>query len=180
MKCDFCKINEAIFHIKEVSNNKKNTIHLCMDCAAQIGYNLSKDDINFLFYDFINRVFMQGSKNIGREGIPMRCPNCGIGLKEIFDKQIVGCEYCYNVFEKVIDNILIKNNNSLNYKGKYPKDIKEIIKRKEMLRELKNKLEECILIKDFKEAAVIRDKIKKLKRNFTFHKGDSGKYFENG
>ena len=49
-----------------------------------------------------------------------------------------------------------------------------------MLRELKNKLEECILFKDFKEAAVIRDKIKKLKRNFTFHKGDSGKYFENG
>lgn len=170
MKCDFCKINEAIFHIKEVSNNKKNIVHLCMDCAAQIGYHLSKDDINFLFYDFMNRVFTQSRKS--RESIPLRCSFCGMGLKEIFDKQIVGCEKCYDSFYKIIDNILIKINNSLSYRGKYPDEINNIIKQKEMLKELKERLEECIYIKDFKGAAIIRDKIKKIKNNFLSYKND--------
>lgn len=169
MKCDFCKTNEAIFHIKEIKNNKKSIIHLCMDCAAQIGYNLSKEDINLLFYDFINKMF-NTTKNF-KDEIPIRCISCGMGLKEIFDRQTVGCENCYNVFEKIIDNILLKNNNSILYKGKYPPQIQKIIKHKEILKELRYKLEECISLKDFKKAAIIRDKIKKIRNNFKINKG---------
>ena len=38
MKCEHCSENEANFFYKSVVNGKKTEVHLCSDCARELGY----------------------------------------------------------------------------------------------------------------------------------------------
>ncbi len=38
MKCEHCGKNEANFFYKSVVNGKKTEVHLCSDCARELGY----------------------------------------------------------------------------------------------------------------------------------------------
>ena len=38
MKCEYCGKNEATFYFKSNINGKINQVHLCQECAAELGY----------------------------------------------------------------------------------------------------------------------------------------------
>ena len=46
MLCSNCSSKEAAFHYKYIKNGVKNEIHLCTDCAKELGYITGTDIID--------------------------------------------------------------------------------------------------------------------------------------
>ena len=60
MRCDRCGKNEATFYYKSKSNGKGTQVHLCPQCAEELGYTDSFRSAGMtggLFGDFFSRPF---------------------------------------------------------------------------------------------------------------------------
>jgi len=172
MKCDVCKENEATIHIQEVVNNNIKSIHLCEKCAQEYGIKNSLIELGFSLIDFFDNFkddklkFEKNDKD-GNNDEPV-CRVCGMPFSEFIDSGKFGCGNCYEEFKDFIKPLLRKIHGSSLYKGeKFPEKIKEKFLRKmelnKKLLEMKNKLKIALKEENYKEAAILRDKIKKLK-----------------
>lgn len=167
MICSICKKREAVLHIQENSPGGVKTVSLCLECAAVKGFNIRNEDVGALFMKFVTNIFgTPADKTIDLSSLKLlglKCPYCGKSLESAIEEHKVGCSYCFNEFSKIIDIMLFKYNNSLDYKGALPVEIDIRRKYKLQMLDLKRELRRNIKIENFKEAAVIRDKIKLLK-----------------
>jgi protein arginine kinase activator len=170
MRCNICKKDNAIIHIREYTDIGVRKINLCLECALKRGLNTAVNNIDLLLADIIKKVLdiptsnrKRGKKSL-RQEISIVCPSCGMTLHD-FSKQLkVGCPICYSVFEKIIDLIIYNYNNSLIYLGKLPDDIKKVTIQRSKLKQLKRELKESLDLEEYMKAAVIRDEIKKVKK----------------
>ncbi len=172
MKCNICKNDNAIIHIREYTDLGVRRINLCLECALKRGLNTAVNNIDLILADIIKKVLnlpvnnKKGHKVLkGEDTVSMICPSCGTTLYNFSKDLQVGCPICYSIFEKIIDLVIYNNNNSLNYLGKLPEDIKKFNIQKSMLKKLKRKLKESLDLEEYMKAAHIRDKIKELKKN---------------
>jgi len=170
MKCSICKRNDAIIHVHEYSEKGVRKINLCLKCAIKKGLNTSIEELDGIFSNFIKNLFKENkSRNKLKSSdinykVNLTCPECKTTINEFSDDLMLGCSVCYTVFEQIIDLIIYKRNNSLNYKGKLPKILNIVKEDKTNLFMLKDQLNNYIMKEDYKKAAEIRDEIKKLKR----------------
>ncbi len=170
MICEVCKKKEALIHLQEHSLNGVRTVRLCLECAAVKGLNIRSQDVESLFTNFVSNLF-NGENNNKSINIPslkllnLHCPTCGTPLNSIIEDNLAGCQYCFSEFGKVIDSIIFSNNNSIEYKGSLPEDIDRDRNYKKTIFKLKRQLRENIEKNDFKEAVIVRDKIKSLKKS---------------
>ena len=164
MFCDLCHKNAAILHLEEVSQKGSRKINLCIKCAKENGFKIGFKVDNKKLMNFMDTYTDQGKarRNLLSEDL-LQCINCGTTLKDITKHEKAGCPQCYKNFDAIIDLIVLKNNNSLTFKGKLPEDIDEIRLRRKEIRKLKLKLNNLIEEENYKEAALIRDKIKDLR-----------------
>ena len=157
MKCSNCGKNTANITYKQNINGNIINLNLCESCAHKLGIFNSFDDIfspMVLDLDYI----------LPEE---VKCKNCGYTFSKYKSTGLFGCDECYNTFKNEIDNMLLriqgKNRHIERIKeGSRNKDSK---KQKNELEELKEKLKELVEKEKFEEAAVIRDKIKKIENN---------------
>ncbi len=90
------------------------------------------------------------------------CPKCKRSVDEFKETGLLGCPYCYTVFEEEITEYLLKTQGKLLHEGKCPKltdDDKTLIN--EYKRLIKAK-QDAILSKRFKEAGALDEEIKVL------------------
>ena len=172
MKCQNCGKNEANVRYTQIINGNKEEIFVCDKCANKL-----KLDMNFKFgFDDIFSSFF-GEPTFFKpleisDGLV--CDVCGTKYDDFTNNGMLGCENCYKVFSRRLDNVLKKlhgNNRHIDDgerqatafvgEGK-SKDKKKSIE--EVIAELKEKLEACIKSEDYEQAAIIRDKIKKLEK----------------
>lgn len=172
MKCTICKNDNAIIHIREYTDLGVRRINLCLECALKRGLSTSVNNIDLILADIIKKVLnipvnnKKGNKALKRgDTASLICPSCGTTLFNFSKELQVGCPVCYSVFEKVIDLVIYNNNNSLNYMGKLPEDIKKFNIRRGLLKKLKRDLKESLDLEEYMKAAHIRDKIKELKKS---------------
>lgn len=45
MRCERCGRNEATFHYRGAVNGRVEEVHLCADCAAELGYSAGRGDL---------------------------------------------------------------------------------------------------------------------------------------
>ncbi|MBN2546140.1 MAG: UvrB/UvrC motif-containing protein [Spirochaetes bacterium] len=171
MKCSFCKEKEAIIHIREYTDRGLNKINLCLDCALEKGFNATVDDINKLFKNLIKNIFniknidnINFAKSLNKKDISLSCPICKNSYNNVVSDFKAGCPTCYSVFEQLIDLIIFKNNNSLSYRGRLPLYLNEVNNNRLLLEQLKKELQKNIKTENFVNAAIIRDKIKEVKK----------------
>ena len=171
MKCSVCKNNNAVIHIREYTDIGVRKINLCLECALKRGLNTAVDNIDLLLADIIKKVLNISSNNNKsgkrsvKSSVSLICPSCGTTLHDFSKELKVGCPVCYTVFEKIIDLVIYNNNNSLSYLGELPEDIKKVTLQRSKLRNLKLELKKSLDLEEYMKAAVIRDKINKLKKN---------------
>lgn len=170
MRCNICKKDNAIIHIREYTDIGVRRINLCLECALKRGLNTAVDNIDLLLADIIKKVLNIPSnrnkvgKKSSRQNITIVCPSCGMSLHNFSKELKVGCPICYTVFEKIIDLIIYNYNNSLSYLGKLPDDIKKVTIQRSKLKRLKRELKESLDLEEYMKAAVIRDEIKEIKK----------------
>lgn len=160
MLCSNCKSKEAVFHYKQIIGGKKSEQHLCAECANALGYTghgESLFDIGSILNDFIS---MPSSHMINKTA--KSCPVCSTTYDEFKRTGLLGCDKCYEEFESIIEASLSQIQPSTTHKGSLSGEAGEKIRKENELNDLKENLKKAIIEERYEDAAVLRDKIKKL------------------
>lgn len=171
MKCDICKVREAVFFVQEVNKDTSIELHYCEECAAKKGLLLNKNSSE----NTIKTVMAKIADSFGNSNNTVRvCRFCGTTETSVIKTGKVGCSYCYTVFANLIrkdsqDNKKIRpaGNNS---EENTPETAIEFQKIKDTVMAgkieiLQKKLDDAVNAENYEEAAVLRDKINELKKN---------------
>ena len=94
----------------------------------------------------------------------LKCPKCGLTYEDFKKVGRLGCGECYNAFKEALVPLLKRIHGSTQHCGKSPKKIAKIVKTKNELDVLKEKLQKAVQKEDFEEAAKVRDKIKEIEK----------------
>ena len=159
MLCDKCGKNNATTHIKQIINGVVTERDLCAACAAKEG--LGKFSHGSLA-EMLSSMF--GDINaIGAGTQSTRCPVCGVTFADIAQTGKVGCADCYRTFYSELLPYLKRVHGTVKHTGKIPNSAPLAVKPQEETAEnLRTELNRLVSEEKFEEAAVIRDKIKKL------------------
>lgn len=164
MKCQHCNHNEATTHIKKNVNGNVTEMHLCSDCARELGVMEDFSPESFFNDTFFGNFLGAGvpAMNI-LSGID-HCEYCGSTFNDIVKNGRVGCANCYGKFEDRLQPTITKMHGNAKHIGKnvtYTEE-KEAEPEISELDKLKNDLKLAIKEQRFEDAAVLRDKIKEM------------------
>ncbi len=160
MLCTNCKSAEASFHYKQIISGKKSEQNLCHLCATKLGYlshNENIFDIGSILNDFVSM-----PNALGGVKPEVVCPVCKMTYDEFRRCGLFGCDKCYEVFEATVENTLSRIQPATVHKGSLRSEEGEKIRKKNELTDLKNDLKKAIIEERYEDAALLRDKIKKL------------------
>lgn len=159
MLCEKCGKNHATAHIRTVVNGVVNELNLCGYCAAAGGYtdfphNSLAQMLATMLGESVNKRISSQEK---------RCPVCNAGFSDIAESGRMGCAECYKVFGKELLPYLKRVHGSTKHIGKVPNSAPLAVKPAEDSAEaLRLTLNRLVSEERYEEAAVVRDKIKKL------------------
>ena len=181
MLCENCGKHDANVKYTQIINGEKKEMNLCEECSKKLGVsNMDfKMPISFssflgdFFNEFENDTFLPEFNPIKE----LKCDRCGMTFEEFMNTGKFGCGNCYEIFESKIDPILKNIHGANRHIGRLGKvdpitklnsDIsnnKSSIKNENQSEESQLKEELNIAIKEerYEDAAIIRDKLKKIK-----------------
>ena len=164
MKCQHCNHNEATTHIKKNVNGNVTEMHLCSDCARELGVMEEFSPESFFNDTFFGNFLGAGvpAMNI-LSGID-HCEYCGSTFNDIVKSGRVGCANCYSKSEASPQPTITKMHGNAKHIGKnvtYTEE-KEAEPEISELDKLKNDLKLAIKEQRFEDAAVLRDKINEM------------------
>ena len=162
MLCEKCGKNSATTHIRSVINGKVTEKHLCGYCAANEGYSDIKGNnlsqmLSSMFGDTLS-----AASNIQLT----RCSCCGSTFSDIAESGKCGCPECYTTFYDQLLPYFKRVHGSTKHIGKVPNRAPNTVKQsKDTVEELRSLLSHLVREEKYEQAAVVRDKIKKLEGN---------------
>ena len=74
MFCERCKNNEATIHLSEVVKNMKSEVHLCEQCAREVGLNTKISNFSLTLPEMLTFLNIDESPDFRSAG---RCHSCG-------------------------------------------------------------------------------------------------------
>lgn len=166
MLCSNCNKNKATIHYKTVTNGVAREMHLCSECAGEMGLgekylDLFGDGLNF--NSIFNHLFANGNGKL-TTSTTLKCDGCGTDFGTFHSTGLLGCDKCYDVFADAVETMLQKTQGATSHNGKITGADKEKISKQNELRDLKANLQKAILEEKYEEAAVLRDKIKEIEK----------------
>ncbi len=159
MFCEKCGKNEATTHIRSVINGVVREYNLCPNCAAQEGYSSGGHNslagmLASMFGEFVPNSIA---------GTQVKCPVCSASFSDIAKTGKVGCASCYKTFENELLPYLKRVHGSTKHSGKVPiNDQIMVVNNEETVQSLRMELNRLVSEEKYEQAAVVRDKIKKL------------------
>ena len=179
MKCTHCNEREANTHIKRIINGKREEMHLCEECAKELGV---MDEFNFEPFSvdsFFGNLLGAGKAALNSLTGIDRCTYCGSSWNDIVNSGLTGCSHCYEKFEDRLSPTLEQLHGRTKHVGKsisytVEDDEKETkadensaektTPAADTVESLKADLKKAIQEQRFEDAAVIRDKINELNK----------------
>ena len=159
MLCEKCGKMEATTHIRSVVNGVVSETHFCSHCAASNGYNEIKGNnlSQMLSSMFGDTVSLQKSAQV------TRCGCCGSTFSDIAKSGKCGCPDCYTTFYEQLLPYFKRVHGSVKHIGKRPNHVPLAEKTvEETVTALRLQLNQLVREEKYEQAAVVRDKIKKL------------------
>ncbi|MBR2133839.1 MAG: UvrB/UvrC motif-containing protein [Eubacterium sp.] len=176
MKCQHCNQNEATTHIKRNINGQKEEMHLCQECAQELGVmdDFRMPSMSEFFADsFLGSFLGAGVSPMNALSGVDRCNTCGSSFNDIVKSGQVGCSDCYDKFSQKLEPSIEKLHSKTRHIGKFisyseneekKSEVKEEKKPSE-LDSLKAELEQAVKEQRFEDAVVLRDKINEMEGN---------------
>lgn len=167
MKCQHCNQNEATTYFKQNINGEVTEMHLCSDCAREMGLMDSFMPENMFADSFLGNLLGAGIPSMNILSGVDRCENCGSTFNDIINSGRVGCSNCYSKFSDKLEPSIVKLHGNTSHIGKHisysevPEKEKKPQEKDELTR-LKEELKQAVKEQRFEDAAVLRDKIKGL------------------
>ncbi|MEG1705583.1 MAG: UvrB/UvrC motif-containing protein [Clostridia bacterium] len=166
MKCQNCNKNDANVKYYENINGKQKEVMLCSKCAEKFNLIDFPDMLSFFVSNHPKELYEN-------DYLDTVCDKCSYTFDDYLNTGFFGCDNCYNAFSDRIDSLLSKmygkNRHKLlqDYSNKkesnktYNKKDEEVSNITD-IKVLKDRLEKDIKNENYEEAAVIRDRIKKI------------------
>ncbi len=162
MICEQCGKNLATTHIRTVVGGVMKEQHLCDFCAEKAGvaklHSSSLADMLISMFADISPAKLEENTR--------RCPVCGSTFSDIAKTGKAGCSECYKTFYNELLPYLKRVHGSIMHTGKVPNSAPlATVPEAETTESLRIELNRLVAEEKYEEAAVIRDKIKKLEGN---------------
>lgn len=162
MLCERCKKNDATYRITKIVNNKKVDLHLCEQCARELGEVSSPLSFQNIISELMG--FASQPYETGKHYEP-RCGNCGTYYSEFEKGGLLGCSECYHSFSGEIIPVLKRVQGSTRHVGKIPSSRNKARLNKNELGGLRIMLQKAIENEEYEKAAKIRDEISKMQNS---------------
>ncbi len=168
MLCQHCNKNEATTHIKKNINGHREEMHLCSDCARELGVmeEFRMPSMGEFFSDsFLGNFLGSGVAAMNSLAGVDRCSICGSSFSDIVNSGHIGCSNCYEKFADRLEPSIKKIHGKTKHVGKYvsySEDGQEKEQEISELDSLKAQLKDAVEQQRYEDAAVIRDKINKI------------------
>lgn len=176
MRCQHCNQNEATTFIKRNINGHKEELHLCSECAKELGVmdEFRMPTMSEMFGDtFLGNFLGAGVAAMNSLAGVDRCRSCGSSFNDIVQSGRMGCADCYDRFEEKLEPSIRKIHGKTKHIGKFvsyseDNEVKDsaneesVSQEKSELESLQEQMKAAINEQRFEDAAVIRDKIKEI------------------
>ena len=167
MYCERCRNIEATIHLTEIIKEVKSEVHLCEECARQIGLNSKLSDFRLSVPEMLSFLELDEIDDPGKDE---KCRVCGTSCIDCAKSGILGCVHCYSAFGDHIMPVIRRLHADGTHIGKSPGHTPEscgfsgrsgfdVINR-ENIKELSRLLDNAVSEERYEEAAELRDKIK--------------------
>lgn len=169
MLCQNCQQREATVHLTKIVNGQTTQTHLCQECAQKLqGFGFGFSLYPGVVSDFLQALF--GSSYLGKpENTKLhqeKCPGCGRTFAQIQQSGRMGCSRCYETFESQMELLLRRIHGETAHVGKVPLRAGAAFRKKQEITNLRKRLQHLIEIEAFEEAAMVRDQIRELEKQF--------------
>jgi protein arginine kinase activator len=172
MQCDICQKNPATVHLTEIIDDQMNELHLCEECAHKKSAAMEQQ---FGLSDLLAGLAGFEKQKDEKEGLALKCPNCGMTFKDFKKIGRLGCGECYGAFRSFLGPLLKRIHGSNMHCGKAPGSrIAKLTRRKaeavkpagklDEIQELRIKLQKAVETEAYEEAAKLRDQIRELEK----------------
>ena len=183
MLCQKCGKNQANIRYTQIINGVKKEMALCELCAEKMGIDDMKINMPISFSNFLGDLFIDEPimPSFIKE-THNQCTTCGELYNDFIETGLLGCPECYDIFDDRLDSVLKNLQGHNRHVGRKPLNISEKMekigqnnttnkkengdilhkKQSDELEMLKADLSKAIKEERYEDAAVIRDKIKKL------------------
>lgn len=108
MLCQNCQKRDAVIHVRRIINGEAGEMHLCADCARNLGYSE-------IFSGFSLPFGLSDVNSISSR--VLRCETCGFVFEDIVRSSSPGCPDCYLTFGDKLNEYLRKIHGRTVYKG---------------------------------------------------------------
>ena len=160
MLCQNCQRADATTHLKRIINGEAAEIHLCPECAVNLG--VADMLPGFGFFGFPGGGLSSSDmKSVGNK--VLRCETCGFTFDDITRTGLPGCPDCYRVFrEKLRPSLQKIHGRGAVHTGKVPGNAGEETFREHRAEQLRASLNRAIDEQNFERAAQLRDELRAL------------------
>ncbi|MFA5101409.1 MAG: UvrB/UvrC motif-containing protein [Candidatus Omnitrophota bacterium] len=187
MTCDICGKNPATVHLTEIIDDQMNELHLCEECAHKKSAQMEQQ---FGLSDLLAGLAGFEKQKDEKEGLVLKCPNCGMTFKDFKKIGRLGCGECYAAFRSFLGPLLKRIHGSNLHCGKTPVSRIAKLTRKKMsgargtgdanvigeahttspadndsVQSLRIRLQKAVEAEAYEEAARLRDQIKELEKS---------------
>lgn len=162
MLCESCQKKPATVHLTDVTNNAKQELHLCEDCAQAQGVTIKSHMYKETAYPELLSQLVESQTEIPTGDRDLACPRCRMTYRKFRATGKLGCPHDYVVFKKPLMSLLEKIHGKVQHSGKIPSRAGDQMARQKELRSLRSELEKAVRSEAYETAAEIRDKIYKL------------------
>jgi protein arginine kinase activator len=150
-----------------VINNKKTQLSVCIKCAEEKGLTNPLAGLPDIFGKIVANILgehlLSEADEAPKKSNSRRCPKCNISLDKFEKTGLLGCEECYQTFEKELAALLRRIHGSSKHIGSRPRPRRVISSERDVVK-LRAELEQAIGKEKFERAAELRDLIRDAER----------------
>ncbi|OJU15038.1 MAG: hypothetical protein BGN88_03180 [Clostridiales bacterium 43-6] len=161
MLCKNCGKNIATTHIKHTIGGKTEELHLCANCAAELGITAFQ---SFDISDLWGSLFGDNTAKVQARTNEARCEGCNLTFSEIAKSGKAGCPQCYARFYDKLLPSLQRIHGKSQHVGKIPGPAGEKAMKANHIKSLKEELAAAVKDQNFERAAELRDEINTLEK----------------
>lgn len=161
MICVKCKKKPAVLQLTIIKNGQKSELNLCEDCAKESVIN------SYMFENLITALFHIANEDetvLVKADHNARCEKCGMNYGELNKYGKAGCDQCYREFSQLFTPVVKKIHGKSQHMGKSIHSRQEVMRSKQEIVILQEKLEEAVRNENYEKAAEYRDLIKSYKQ----------------
>lgn len=173
MLCQKCNHNEATVHVRQNLNGEVREIHLCPQCAAELGYDSIFSGLENVgpfsgfqmgLQSLLGGLFSQELPQTTQRAPARKCSFCGTSFEDFAQSAMAGCAHCYSEFLDEMMPYIQRIHGRTRHVGKIPATAGRELKKRRELSQLRKALEDAVAAQEYEQAAKLRDQIKAMEK----------------